>query len=87
MEPLKDYTIEIKYHPGKANEVANALSRKPKGVMAALLTANQNLLRELDALQIEVVLLGERSQLAALHVTSLSHPSYLTSVKHPSGLS
>ena len=28
MDVLKDYDCEILYHPGKANVVANALSRK-----------------------------------------------------------
>ena len=46
---LKDYTLEIEYHPGKANVVAT-LSRKPKGVVASLLATNQHLLRELNAL-------------------------------------
>ena len=47
LELLKDYTMKIKYHIEKANVVADALSRKLKGLVASLLTTNQNLLEEL----------------------------------------
>jgi len=44
LELLKDYTMEVKYHPGKANVVADAFSRKPKGAIASLLTTERRLL-------------------------------------------
>jgi len=46
--------------------VADALSRKPKGMVAAILTAKLHLLRELEMLQIEIIFSSEHIQLAAL---------------------
>ena len=70
LDLLKDYTLEIKCHPGKANVVADALIRKPRGVVASLLITNRNMLSGLDALRIEVILPAGQSQLAALQITS-----------------
>jgi len=39
-------------------------------MLASMLTTNKSLLKELDALQIEVILPGDRSQLAVLQLTS-----------------
>ena len=36
MEFLEDYDFTLHYHPGKENVVANALSRKSRGVLASI---------------------------------------------------
>ena len=36
MEYLEDYDFTLHYHPGKANVVADALSRKSRGVLASV---------------------------------------------------
>ena len=36
MEFLEDYDFTLHYHPGKANMVANALSRKSRGALASI---------------------------------------------------
>jgi len=45
MEFLKDYDFELSYHPGKANVVADALSRKSLHV-AALMTREMDLIEQ-----------------------------------------
>ena len=52
MELLKDYDITILYHPGKANVVADALSRKAEsmGSLAHLQVSRRPLAREVQTL-------------------------------------
>ena len=44
IELLKDYDCTIRYHPGKANVVADALSRKSTSFMASLVVKQWKLL-------------------------------------------
>ena len=37
MEYLEDYSFTLSYHPGKANVVADALSRKTHGTVACMI--------------------------------------------------
>ena len=50
LELVMDYDMEVKYHPGKANVVVDALSRKFMGSVPCLLTQEKRLLRRLNAL-------------------------------------
>ena len=36
MEFLEDYDFTLQYHPGKANVVADSLSRKSRSVLASI---------------------------------------------------
>ena len=50
MKLLKDYNCSILYHPGKANVVADALSRKSVGSLAHISTERRPIIKELHDL-------------------------------------
>ena len=67
---IKDYDCEINYHPGKANVVADALSRKSIVELAALKISQPQLMKELTRMGLEVVGKGILVHLANLMVQS-----------------
>ncbi|TYJ97662.1 pol protein [Cucumis melo var. makuwa] len=67
LELVKDYDCEILYHLGKANVIADALSRKVSH-SAALITKQGPLLRDLERAEIAVSVGEVTSQLAQLTV-------------------
>ncbi|KAL0546357.1 hypothetical protein IC582_016265 [Cucumis melo] len=69
LELVKDYDCEIFYHPGKANVVADALSRKLSH-SAALITRQAPLLRDFERAEIAISVEEVTSQLAQLSVQS-----------------
>jgi hypothetical protein len=68
LELIKDYDCSINYHPGKANVVADALSRKSSGFSAALLTTQKEIINDLERMGIEVVMGHSGAYLASLSV-------------------
>ncbi|WMV49749.1 hypothetical protein MTR67_043134 [Solanum verrucosum] len=60
MESLKDYDVTIQYHPGKANVVADTLSRKVVsiGSLACLSVTKRPLTKEIQTLESKFMQLG-----------------------------
>ncbi|KAI9162361.1 hypothetical protein LWI28_026525 [Acer negundo] len=60
LELVKDYDCTINYHPGKANVVADELSRKSSGCLAMLITTQKSILRDLEKYGIKMINHGQR---------------------------
>jgi hypothetical protein len=55
LELIKDYDLEIHYHPDKANLVTDALSKKGHANMAMVFQFPKELVKEFERLNLEVV--------------------------------
>ena len=84
----------ISYHPRKANVVADALSRKTMGNLAALITQQRQILENMRKLELEVRLHNSKLQLANMRIqmtlierikAAQNHDSYLLRIKESLG--
>jgi len=63
LELIKDYDLEVHYHPGKANVVADALSRKAHCNCLTVTPKDITLCQELEILGIEMISQGSLTNL------------------------
>jgi hypothetical protein len=54
LELIKDYDLDIQYHPGKANLVADALSRKGQANMPLAFQLPDELMKEFEKLNLDM---------------------------------
>ncbi|KAL0313439.1 UNVERIFIED_CONTAM: Transposon Tf2-12 polyprotein [Sesamum radiatum] len=80
IELLKDYDCTIDYHPGKANVVADALSRKSSGTLASLGSHNLTLLLEMRSMNTKLEVDQMTGLLAALQLK----PDFVDQIKESS---
>ena len=63
LEPIKDYNLEIHYHPGKANIVVDALSRKSYCHSLMVEAIPLELSQEMEDLRLEILQKGMLNEL------------------------
>jgi hypothetical protein len=63
LELIKDYDLEVHYHPGKANVVADAVSRKAHCSCLLVEAFNETLCWEMRKLNVEIIPQGDLNHL------------------------
>ena len=65
---IKYYDCSINYHPSKANVVADALSQKSSGFSIALLTTQNEIIKDLERMGLEIVMGDSQVFMASLTI-------------------
>ena len=78
---MVDYDLDIQYYPRKANQVADALSRKNRASVNCVITTQKELLRDLDNMGIEICRHGHNATLNALMI----QPKLIDEIKSAQG--
>ena len=53
IEYMEDYDFALHYHPDKANVVANALSRKSRGVLASIASQEWQMIKTVGQFELQ----------------------------------
>jgi hypothetical protein len=64
LELIKDYNLEVHYHPGKTNVVADALSRKAHCHCLSIATFSDTLCHQMRKLNLEIIPQGSLNLLS-----------------------
>jgi hypothetical protein len=83
LELIKDYDLEVHYHPGKANVVEDALSRKAHCHCLSIATFNDTLCNQMRKLNLEIISQGS---LNLLSIESTLQDRIIMSQLHDKGI-